>query len=78
VIGVNVESSKKRTLRLKLVLENNEVISVELPLPTATRLTDQLIDMEFKERFPDHGNEAHSDAPESTGSHGLIPIPLHP
>ena len=53
VIGVEVEpKAKSRTVRIRLILENNEVFSAELPLPTATRLTEQLVDAEFYERCP--------------------------
>jgi hypothetical protein len=52
VIGVEVEPhSSKRTVRMRLILENDEVLNVEMPLPTATRLTDQLVDAEFNERY---------------------------
>ncbi|MGH8047857.1 MAG: hypothetical protein ACREKL_11475 [Chthoniobacterales bacterium] len=53
VIGVEVEPrSNSRTVRIKLTLDNNEVFAADLPLPTATRLTDQLVDAEFYERCP--------------------------
>ena len=51
VVGIQVSrSSKSRTVRLNLLLENNEALSLEMPLPTASRLTDQLVDTEFMER----------------------------
>lgn len=53
VVGVQVESqSRERMVRIKLSLENGEVFFADIPLPMATRLTDQLVDAEFYERCP--------------------------
>jgi hypothetical protein len=53
VVGIQVEPpSRERMVRIKLSLENGEVFFADIPLPLATRLTDQLVDAEFNERCP--------------------------
>ncbi len=42
--------SKNRTIRLDIMVKNGPDFSLEIPLATATRLTDQLVDAEFLER----------------------------
>jgi hypothetical protein len=51
LVGFHVSAPRHdRTLRLDLLLEQDEVLNIELPLATATRLTNHLVEVEFRER----------------------------
>jgi hypothetical protein len=77
VEGVSVTAQgKNRTIRLDVILKGGPDLTLEMPLPTATRLTDQLVDAEFRER------RAHELSPEATiilnGAAPDQPLPAEP
>ncbi len=54
VKGVRVHSSEnhKRTVCIDVLIKGGQTVSLDMELPIATRLTDQLIDVEYEERRP--------------------------
>ncbi len=51
VINIQVEiPDHERDLRVRFIMDDAETILVDLPLPVASRFTDQMMDAEFIQR----------------------------